>query len=58
LLPFKQRTARHQTLLDFVSGKLHVEIARESLDDFVQPVEDRLECGKFRSGVDLLVESL
>jgi len=28
---------RHQALLDFVASELHVEIARESLHDFVEP---------------------
>jgi hypothetical protein len=42
----EQRATRHQALLDFVSGELHVEIARKCLDDFVQPKIDRLQRGK------------
>jgi hypothetical protein len=43
----EQRATRHQALLDFVSGELHVEIARESLDDFIQPEIDRLQRSQF-----------
>jgi hypothetical protein len=42
----EQRATRYQVLLDFVSCELYVEIARESLHDFVQPEKDRLQCGK------------
>jgi hypothetical protein len=43
----EQRATRHQALLDFVSRELYVEIARKSLDDFVQPKIDRLQRGQF-----------
>jgi hypothetical protein len=42
----EQRATRHQSLLDFVSGELYVEVARESLDDFVEPEIDRLQCAQ------------
>jgi hypothetical protein len=44
---FEQRAARHQTLLHLISSELHVEIARESLDDFIQPEIDRLQRCQF-----------
>ncbi len=54
----EQRATRHQALLDFVASELHVEIARESLHDFVEPEIDRLQCGQFGSCLDLFVEAL
>jgi hypothetical protein len=42
----EQRATRDQALLDFIAGELHVEIARVSFDDFVQPEIDRLQCGQ------------
>jgi hypothetical protein len=54
----EQRATRHQALLDFGSCELYVEIGRESLDDFVQPEIDRLQCGKLGGRLDLLVEPL
>jgi hypothetical protein len=42
----EQRAPRHQALLDIVSRELHLEIARESLDDLVQPEIDRFQCGQ------------
>jgi hypothetical protein len=36
---------RHQTLFDLVSRKLHIEIARKSLHDFVQAEIERLQRG-------------
>jgi hypothetical protein len=43
----EQRATRHQALLDFASGELHVEIVGKGPDDFMQPGEDRLQRGKF-----------
>jgi len=43
----EQRAPRHEALLDLVSGELDVEIARKSLDDFIQPEIDRLQRGQF-----------
>jgi hypothetical protein len=45
-------------LLDLVPSELYVEIARESLDDLVQPEVDRLQCGKLIDRLDLFVELL
>jgi hypothetical protein len=54
----ERRTTRHQVLFELVARKLHVEIARRRLHDFVQPEIDRLECGQVAGGLDLLFEPL
>ncbi|MGB7759683.1 MAG: hypothetical protein WBL61_07640 [Bryobacteraceae bacterium] len=54
----EHRAARHQALLDFVAGELYVEIARESLHDFVEPKIDRLQFGKLGGCLDQFVELL
>ena len=54
----EQRTTRHQSLLDFVSCELYVEIVGESPDDFVQPEIDRPQRGKAGGRVDLVTEPL
>jgi hypothetical protein len=52
----EQRATRHQALLDFVACELYVEIARETLDDLVEPKIDRLQCGKLGGRLDQFVE--
>ena len=54
----ERHPTHHQTLLDVVGRKLYFEIARESLNDFVQPKIDRLQSSQLGSGSDPLIEPL
>ena len=45
-LLLEQRATRNQALLDFVSSELYIEIAGEGLDQGIQPVIERPQCGK------------